>query len=171
MAEIIRRDQAHLLSERQVAALFEVSRDTVSRRLRDVRQSGERSGFPVYHMRDVAPAMCGDGRQAVSGDDDFDPLKLPPKDRDHWFASEQKRVKLEADLRGLIPAEDVERVLAAAFKSLSGSLDMLPDVLERECGLSAAAVQQCIKAIDGARQSLYDQLLGLCDTLGTEDAA
>lgn len=171
MAEIIRRDQAHLLSERQVAALFEVSRDTVSRRLRDVRQSGERSGFPVYHMRDVAPAMCGDGRQAVSSDDDFDPLKLPPKDRDHWYASEQKRVKLEADLRGLVSAEEVDRVLAAAFKSLSGSLDMLPDVLERECGLSVFAVQQCIKAIDGARQALYDQLLELCDTLAAEESA
>ena len=171
MAEIIRRDQAHLLSERQIAALFEVSRDTVSRRIRGVRAAGERSGFPVYHMRDVAQAMCGEARPASCGDDDFDPLKLPPKDRDHWFASEQKRVKLEADLRGLIPAEEVDRVLAAAFKSLSGSLDMLPDVLERECGLSVDAVQQCITAVDRARQALYDQLLELCDALGAEDIA
>ena len=66
---------------------------------------------------------------------------------------------------------EVDRVLAAAFKSLSGSLDMLPDVLERECGLSVDAVQQCITAVDRARQALYDQLLELCDALGAEDIA
>lgn len=169
MGTLSKREDADLFSINRLSSLFGLDRATVTKRIAKVSPAGQRGGYDVYTVRDVAPHLVE--RAAQSDPDAIDPDKFIPRDRLDHYRAERERLKLQAEQRDVVPAAEVDRVLAAAFKSLSGSLDMLPDVLERECGLSVDAVQQCITAVDRARQALYDQLLELCDALGAEDIA
>lgn len=61
--------------------------------------------------------------------------------------------------RELIPAEQFREGLAGPFKLLANTVESLPDVLERDAGLTGAQVELCIKICDRLREDLYRKLI------------
>ena len=80
-------------------------------------------------------------------------------ERKAWFQSEQARLAVETTARNLIPAYEVEEGYATLVKLLVQALVSLPDVLERDHGLTPAQVDGVHKSINRTRQALYDAVI------------
>lgn len=160
---------ARLWSISALAEEFGVDRRTVKRRLEGIPPAGETNGHPAWRLRDVAVAVMG--AQVADDPEGYDPDKLHPTDRLSHYRAEREKIKWEAEQRISIPAPEVERVVASAFKALSQGLDTIPDVLENDCALGAAEVERTIEVIDGIREGLYQQLIELCDMMEVNDDA
>lgn len=130
------------------------TRETITKRLADanVLQSGTRGGFPVYRLKDVLRAL----NQTTGGQ--LDPDKLPAFERNAHYKAEREKLDFERELAQLIPATDVERGYSHVFKCVARVFDTLPDTLERDCGLSAAALAVVEKHLDAARLELHADL-------------
>lgn len=122
--------------------------------------SQERNGVRVWHVRDAFGAIA----DRVGGSaKKLNPNDMEPKDQLDYYRAQREKIKLAEDIRRMIPAADIEITLGAAFKSLSQTLDSLPDALERDCGLPPLAVTSVQNAIDAARNQLYDALMSALD--------
>lgn len=51
--------------------------------------------------------------------------------------------------------------MATGFKVVAEHLENLPDLLERDCGISGDAVMRLRRAIDGAREAMYREIQDL----------
>ena len=118
-------------------------------------QKGERGVSWVFDLLAVAEWKFGRQEGTV------DPSGMTPKDRLDYFRSERERLKLEHETGSLIPAAEVERVVAEAMKALAQTLDTLPDALERDAGISGETVQIVQRVIDAARESMYADMVKL----------
>lgn len=115
----------------------------------------------VWHVRDGMPAIFKrlwnlDGNGA-------DPNRYAPRERLDHYKAERERIKLDLDTRELLPAAEVRRSIAEAFKAVSGVMDSLPDSLEREAGLRPDAVMLAQKVIDDGREAMYRAAADLSD--------
>lgn len=153
-------------SLRRLAAEFGLARDTVARRVRDagLRPSGERKGYPVYRIRDVAPLLVD--RAIYDQDGNVDPDKLSPEKRRAWFQSENERIDLEVRAGSLIPALEHERDMARLVGIVVQVFETLPDILERDEGLEPHQVDRVQQTLDKVRERLYEQVVADDGTKG-----
>ena len=119
-------------------------------------------GRQVWHVRDGMPAIF----RRVLGVESSD-VPAHPRDRLDHYRAERERLRLEQETGSLIPAAEVESVTAEAMKTLAQTLDTLPDVLERDAGISGEAVQIVQRVIDSARESMYSDVVRLVDGNGS----
>lgn len=84
-----------------------------------------------------------------------DPEKLEPFKRRAYYQGELDKLNLARQRGDLIEAMDCEQQFAAVFKIVAEFFDTMPDVLERDCGLTAAQVLKVEKRLDQAREDLY----------------
>lgn len=157
-AKVINQDDFTYFSIQMLARAFNMSRATVSRDLANIKPSAKRGGYPVYSLADVCAFTAGKDLDAVTAKHDPDNMK--PFDRKAWFDSEAKRLQYETEVGRLLVAEDVARVDAEKNKRLALILKTLPDVLERDVGLSADQVKAAERIIDSALAAMYD---AICD--------
>jgi hypothetical protein len=155
MSDVAKLGQGLHLSISTLAAEFGMTRETVSKRLADASSvpSGKRGGYPVYRLKDVYPYLVG--AQIAAGED---PQNLDPYRRQAHYKAELDRLKLEQETRELIPRLEVEQEQARILRVVAQTLDTLPDVVERDCGASAAQIQRLERAIDECREALYTEL-------------
>lgn len=122
------------LNINQLAGITNVHRQTVAARLKNVEPApGSNSKLKLFLVTDVLAELMIP-TVATSLED------MPPADRlAHWKA-ENERIKFEQDTGQLIPADEVAREFSVMAKAVVMVLETLPDVLERDCALSPAAV-------------------------------
>lgn len=118
--------------------------------LANVKPAGTCSGHPVYKLSDAVPAILG----MHNGGDPDDPRTLPPEKRRAWYQSERVRVELEVSNGKLIPVAEVE--MAEFVKRAVQFLQTLPDILERDAGLTPEQVQRTQDCIDRLRGQMYE---------------
>jgi|GEM_PF-1177862 len=75
-----------------------------------------------------------------------------------YFDAEIKRNRVEQERGSLRRADEVRAVMEGVFKTLSDSLQSLPDHLERECGLPADAVDDVEQAITRFQGMIVEEL-------------
>jgi hypothetical protein len=145
-------NEAYQWSISHIARVFSMDRKTVSRRLEGelVRPAGTRAGYPVYALKDVAPALFG--HVMVGGQE---PNDMTPPDRRAWYQSENDRLKFEVQTGQLVPTHDVRLQMSTLAKATANTLESLPDILERDCGLSAEALDRVQDVIDSHREQMY----------------
>lgn len=147
----------------KISEAFSVDRATIRKRLveNNIQATGTFRGNPTYALKDVAPALFAVVREA--GEDiSHDPSHMIPKERKDWFQSENERIKLEKEQRGLIPVNEVVAVYSAMTKSVVQVLETIPDILERDCALSPQAVTVVQAAIDDLRTTLSERSYQAC---------
>lgn len=152
-------DRIVRLSIARLAEEFGMARETVSKRLAqaNIAPDGKRNGYPVYRLRDACPAILQPS--GVDENGEIDPRKLPPQDRNAWFASELRRLETELKAGQLVPAAEHESDLADMTKTLVQFLETLPDQLERDANLHPEQIEAMHGSIDRARVALYDRLV------------
>lgn len=139
----------------RLADAFQLDRRTVTKRIRDagIAPTGQRNGHDVYAMAIVAPTLVDLSKCAAGGT--LDPRDLPPIDRRAYYQSENERLKVETTVGVLVPAAEVEANYAELIKHVVQFFDTLPDVLERDCNLTAEQVIEAQKTCDAMRQQMY----------------
>lgn len=100
-------------------------------------------GIAIYSLLNKHPAKNGE---------------MSPQDRKAWYQSENERLKFEKEERDLIPAEEVAREYAHMAKAMVQVLETLPDILERDCALTPAAVTRVQGIIDDLRDEMARQV-------------
>lgn len=80
--------------------------------------------------------------------------KMLPPDRKAWFQSERERLKFQQETGELIPASTVTREFSSMAKAVVQVLETLPDILERDCAMTPAAVVRVQKVIDDLRDQI-----------------
>lgn len=157
-AHIAEADQWSIL---RASKAFGMTRQTVRKRCdnANIKPVGQKQGNPVYLVADMARACFA---QLVHYDTDGgpDPEQMIPTDRRAHYQAELDRVKLEKELCQVIPVDEVTREMSALCKSVANTLDSLPDMLERECSMSAVELERVQRVIDTLREQLYEAVTG-----------
>lgn len=160
----VTKDGMILLSISRGAREFGVARQTAASRLlaAGVQAAGVINGHKAYEMRSFAYAvLLPDFVQAKAGDYDdehFEPEKLPPKDRKDFYDSEKKRLEVEEAKKLLMPAAEFHAEISAVCKTIAQFFDVLPDILERDCGLDPATIDRIQAVVDDQRTALADRV-------------
>jgi hypothetical protein len=97
--------------------------------------------------------------QALDNPQDLDVKRMTPAERRAHWQAENERVKYETAIRFLIPAEECAREFRALARGTVITLETLPDILERDCGLTPQAVTRMIEVIDGFRDHLAAEVM------------
>lgn len=153
MAEINRLEEAYNWNITRLADAFGLHRDTVRKRLKEagVVPAGSRNNANVYALKDAGPALFSESRPgAATNPDDYH-----PSDRKDWYASEISRVKLEKEMRLLVPVEEAHREMSRLAKAVASGLDSLADMLERDAGLAPETIELVEKSTDALREMMY----------------
>ena len=145
-AEVSAFDDLHWTATRYSQAMG-IDVRAVNERLATIPHS-MRGARKVWHVREGMPALFGCGKKKTPSD-------MEPKDRLDHYRAERENIKLQEEIRNLLPAVDVERSVGEAYKVLAQGLSAIPDLLERECGLSSDTVISLHNAIDAVRETLY----------------
>lgn len=158
--------RAGLTSIQGAMLICGVSRDTIRKaiaehNLQPAGQDG--AGNPLYRIADIVRAVDARGRVGAKagGGEVVDPLKLSPGERDAWYRSEDRRIKLEKDAGKLGSVEDFKREHAKLVRIFGQFLDTLPDVMERDAMLTPDQVDVMHDRLEELRQQLYDELVAL----------
>lgn len=136
------------LNINQLAGITNVHRQTVAARLKNVEPApGSNSKLKLFLVTDVLTELMIPTVSTNLED-------MPPSDRlAHWKA-ENERIKFEQDTGQLIPADEVAREFSVMAKAVVMVLETLPDVLERDCALSPAAIARVQSVIDDLRDQM-----------------
>lgn len=108
-------------------------------------------GAPVYRTLDLINACLKAGEAA-------DPENMRPFDRKAHYQAEAERLKLMERSGDLIPRHEVARGLADVLKNLVHSMEVLPDIIERDHGATPAQVQGIEIECDKLRTGLHADL-------------
>jgi hypothetical protein len=165
MGEVATADDGLLWSISKTARVSGKARETVAKSVADagLRPAGNKLGYPVYLSYEILPAIYAkeSGAQGFISDENFDPAKLPPKERKDYYDSEKARLVVEKEKRQLIHAEDYRRELASVCKAVAIFMETLPDILERDCGLDPVTIARIQASADEQRTSLADRVESL----------
>lgn len=134
-----------LWSIRELADVFDTSANNVTNKTRNIPYIEKVGTSRKWRLNDVAYALCKKPEDHFDGKN---PDELSPTDRDKWYSSEQRRIKLLTEAKTLLVAAEVEQFIAEMFKALHQSIATLPDVLERDAGLTPEQVQSAISVVD-----------------------
>ncbi|QEG09441.1 terminase small subunit [Proteus phage Saba] len=138
----------------QIAKIFEMERRDVTPKIRDVAPCGERSGYPIYKLKEVAPYLVKPLYDVETYLRRMHPNELPKMLTKEFWNGLKARQDFELRDGELWPTEQVESVISEAFKQLRMSLLLVPDALERESTLTDHQRGRITDMIDGALNDL-----------------
>lgn len=136
-----------LVNVTQLSDLVGMNRNMVARRLRETEMDGGNGeNLKQYELGKALRVLILPSVQA-SGE-------MSPQDRKAWYQSENERLKFEKEEREVIPVDEVVQVYSSMLKTVVMVLETLPDILERDCGLTPAAVNRVQGIIDDLRDEM-----------------
>lgn len=136
------------LNINQIAEVTGMHRQTVSQRLAGLQPAiGSNAKLKLYSLRDLLLAGL---TEKMSVDVD----SLSPNDRRAFWQAENERLKYEEKTGELIPASEVALEMGAMAKAVVQTLETLPDVLERDCGLQPKDLVRVQQVIDDVRDQM-----------------
>ena len=132
------------------------ARETVRKRFSEagLKPSRKVRGYPVYLVCDALPVLFqGQGEET-------DPDKLRPFERRAYYQGELDKLKLQAERGELVPSFEVEALVGGLIKRQVQSYETLPDLLERDVGMSPAQLDLVQSICDQERERLYLEMVG-----------
>ena len=108
-----------------------------------------RRGHPVYALREVWRALRVPDEMT-----DAHELRMPPTLRYAWLKGTKIKLELEREARRLLTAEDVETETRRRSALVAATLDQVPRVLARDCGLTPEQVAVVERHLDKLRTAI-----------------
>lgn len=142
-------------SERQIADALGVDRSVIARLVKAHRipAAGRAGRYATYLVRDLAARLR-----------EQDPGRMSAFERKAHFQGLRDQLRFEKEAGRLCERDDVERLFAEQTKLFAQMADTLPEILERDAGLSGGAVMRTERAIDAFRVEVHRQLVALTDS-------
>lgn len=152
---------ANHFSISRLAVMFGHTRETITKKIKEtgVKPCDKKGGYPVYNLRDVAEFTGGAFVADQTPFDQCNPDKLPPKDRDSWYSSENKRLTFQEKEKSLLDKNETQEKLAALLKKIALTFDTLADVMERDVGLSPEQIEKVNEVADNTREELANSII------------
>jgi phage terminase Nu1 subunit (DNA packaging protein) len=139
------------LNINQLATLTDLHRQTISSKLSNVEPTpGSNAKLKLYSVLDILKELLS----RTTSEELVDVDKMLPPDRKAWFQSERERLKFQQETGELIPASEVVREFSSMAKAVVQVLETLPDILERDCAMTPAAVVRVQRVIDDLRDQI-----------------
>lgn len=138
----------------QLAKLFRMERRDITPKIMDIPPAGERGGYPIYAVHEVAPYLVKPLYDVETYLRRMNFKDLPKElSKEFWNG---QRAKQEFDLRAgnLWPTEKVVEAFGEAVKTLRMSLLLVPDTLSRQAGLSESQRNVVQASIDSTLNDL-----------------
>lgn len=85
---------------------------------------------------------------------DYEIESLHPRDRYMHYKAELAKRELALRDGELYLASETNKTIATIFKAVTATLDSIPDILERDCGLSPEDIYPVFLTIDMLRESI-----------------
>lgn len=151
----------------EVAEFFDVSIKAVDgwvRRGCPVVERGRLNVPWVFDLLDVATWRITGQRT----DADADPDALPPTERKAWYEGETKKRELQVRDRELIPAAEVEQVVATAFAAIAQDIRAIPDNLERRLGIDSTVAEAIEGVLFETMDAIADRIASLASVSAEE---
>lgn len=146
-------------SKSQLGTLFGIDKRDIDEKIRDVPPSGERMGYPIWRIKDVAPYLVppqGNFEEAIKK---MSPKDLPPMLTKEFWQAQHSRLKFEEDQGDLWRTADVIEKLSVVFKTLRMNLLLVNDQVERQTQLTEKQRKIIQGLIDSTLNQLADSLI------------
>lgn len=146
-------------SKSQLGVIFGIDNRKVDEKIRNVPPSGERMGYPIWRIRDVAPFLVpaqGDFEEAIKK---MSPADLPPALTKEFWSAQHARLKYEEDRGDLWRTADVVERMSTVFKKLRMNILLVTDQVERQTHLTDKQREIIIGLMDGTLNQLADSLV------------
>ena len=170
----------------QLCEMFNVTRPTLKKMLGDTQPapSDGRRGtvfdiIEIATLEDVriSANIKKKGEDLLDLDENGDPVNIgtPSQMKAHYAAKDIEQAyiakKMRNDMlsRTLLPADEVERMVAQAFKGVATYLDNIPDILERAGMISNDDIPRIIEQTDKIRNQLAEDMSKIGDPEEFED--
>lgn len=152
-------DREFSFSINKLAQAFGMARETVTARLKEagIKADGNRAGYPIYRLRDAAPALVG-----MSEPDEpmQDPAQMRPVDMRAYYQGQNERLLFEQAQGQLIPIGEVRHQYSQIAKVNSRHWRTLADVIERDTKCSP----ELSAAIDRRAKMVLNELADLIES-------
>lgn len=136
------------LNINQIAEISGLHRQTVSQRVAGLTPAiGSNSKLKLFSLRDLI--LIGLTEKMTADVD-----SLSPADKRAFWQAENERLKYEEKTGELIPASEVAFEMGAMAKAVVQTLETLPDILERDCGLRPKDLMRVQQIIDDVRDQM-----------------
>jgi hypothetical protein len=146
------------VTARELALLFKMKPDTVKTRLGGLKASGERFGYPLYHIKDAAPFLVPIPADVISAVMKINHKSLPPSlQREYWYG-QNARLKFETDKGNLWKTQDVVMFFADAFSDVRMGILLLLDRVERETAFTDRQREALQSIIDGTLEDIRGRI-------------
>ncbi len=141
----------------QIAKIFGMDARDVKQKLQgtSVKPSGERRGFPVYAIKDVAPYLVSPPYDLDEFIQKMSIADLPTILRKEYWAGMRSRQLFEKEAAELWPTSQVVDTVSSLLKTLRMSLLMSREAVERETELTDRQRAIITSLIDNSLEDLY----------------
>lgn len=138
-----------------LAELFHLDKRKVSKLIAGVEPAGERKGFPIYRIADVAPRLTVPSEQQLMETLRRMPMqKLPVQLQKEFWDAARSRQTYEENAKDLWRTEVVVTAFTDLLKTVRTSITLMQDMVARETELTEKQRQ----LIEGAADSLLEDL-------------
>lgn len=143
----------------QIAKLFRMERRDITPKIMDVPPIGERGGYPIYAVHEVAPYLVKPLYDVETYLRRMNFKDLPKELSKEFWAGQRAKQDFDIKAGNLWETEQIISHFGEAVKILRMSLLLIPDTLARQAGLTEAQRSATQSAIDGILNDLTDALV------------
>lgn len=142
----------------QLCAIFKMDRRTVTEKIRDVSPTGQRSGYPIYLIHEVAPHLVKPAYDVETYLRRMNHKDLPPMLSKEFWAGLKAKQDYQLKEGDLWPTSEVIIAVTDLFKTLKMSMQLIMDSIERDTVLTHAQRSRMMSLVDGALNDLADSV-------------
>lgn len=143
----------------ELGAIFNKDKRTVAEKIRTVKPSMMRDGFPIYPLAEAAKHLCDPVVNVEEYIKQLRPQDLPPLLLKEFWAGQLNKQKFDLNDANLWPTEDVMRVLASVFKNLKTGILLFADTIEAKTDLTDKQRRLLNELSDGLLVELHRTLV------------
>jgi len=138
---------------------FGMGRQTAERRLRGCHPIGQgKHGTPLYDLAEAASYLVTPRMQIEEYLKGLKPEQLPERLRESFWSSKLKQQRWEEKARHLWRSEDVLNAFSDILTILRTSLQLIPDRIELEHGLSDEQREVVTQIVDDVQAEMHSKL-------------
>lgn len=143
----------------QIAKLFRMDRRDVTPKILDVAPCGERGGYPIYFIHEVAPHLVKPIYDVETYLKRMHPNDLPKHLTKEFWSGMRAKQEYDKAAGNLWDTDKVIEVMGEAFKLLRMSILLAGDTVERELAFTTEQREKLRVIMDGALQDCADRLI------------
>lgn len=147
------------VSTQWLARVFRITRHNVEKKVIDLRPVGQgKYGNPLYDFVEAAELLVTPKVDVEKYVASLKPNQLPEKLRETYWNSMLKRQRWEEKAGHLWSTEKVIERISDMLLEIRTVLQILPERIEREAGLSEEQHRVARSVVDGLQNELYERL-------------